>query len=178
MTKLLKLPNHLDADEATCRVVIETSRGDRSKFALDAQSGAFELRKVLADGMSFPCDFGFVPSTQGQDGDPLDVLVLHDEPLPMGAVVGVRLLGVLEAEQTEDGKTERNDRLMAASVSSHLYKKLKRISDLGDEYVRNLEAFFVNYNRLSGKGFHIVRIGEPEDAVRCVRRGAKLAKAA
>jgi inorganic pyrophosphatase len=178
MTKLVKLPNLLDAAEHTCRAVIETSKGDRSKFAHDPETGTFELKKLLPDGMSFPADFGFVPGTMADDGDPLDVMVLHDEPLPMGCLVSVRLLGVIEAEQSEDGKTERNDRLVAVSVASHLYKKLQRIEDLGDEYVRNLEAFFVNYNQLSGKGFRIVRLGEPGDAIRCIKRAVKQAKAA
>jgi inorganic pyrophosphatase len=178
MTKLVKLPNLLDSAEHTCRVVVETSKGDRSKFAHDPETGAFELKKLLPDGMSFPTDFGFVPGTVAADGDPLDVMVLHDEPLPMGSVVTVRLLGVIEAQQIEDGKSERNDRLMAVSVASHLYKKLQRIEDLGDEYIRNLEEFFVNYNRLGGKGFEIVRIGEPKDAIRCIKKATKHAKAA
>ena len=178
MTKLSKLPNELDPAEHTWCAVIETSKGDRSKFAHDPETGTFQLKKLLPDGMSFPTDFGFIPGTLAADGDPLDVMVLHDEPLPMGSVVGVRLLGVIEAEQTEEGKAERNDRLMAVTTASHLYKTLKRIEDLGDEYMRNLEAFFVNYNRLSGKGFQIVRLGEPDDAIRCVKRAVKHAKAA
>jgi inorganic pyrophosphatase len=158
--------------------VIETTQGDRSKFGYDPATGAFEVKKLLPDGMSFPTDFGFIPGTLAPDGDPLDVMVLHDEPLPMGAVVTVRLLGVIEAEQTDNGKVERNDRLMAVSAASHLYRKMTRIEDLGDEYVRNLESFFVNYNRLSGKGFQILRLGDPDDAVRCIKRTIKQAKAA
>jgi len=178
MTKLAKLSHDLDPAEHTCRVVIETSKGDRSKFAFDAKEAVFTLKKLLPDGMSFPVDFGFVPGTVAADGDPLDVMVLHDEPLPMGAVVEVRLVGVIEAEQSEDGKTVRNDRLMAVTTASHLYRSIKRAHDLGDGYMRNLEEFFVNYNRLDGKGFQIMRLGEPEDAIRCVKRAAKLAKAA
>jgi inorganic pyrophosphatase len=178
MTKLMRLPNLLDTVEATCRVVIETSKGDRSKFAHDPETGAFLLKKLLPDGMSFPTDFGFIPSTVAADGDPLDAMVLHDEPLPMGSMVTVRLLGVIEAQQTEDGKSERNDRLMTVSVASHLYKRVRRVEDLGDEYIRNLQEFFVTYNRLSGKGFQIIRIGEPDDAIRCIKRAVKQAKAA
>src|SRR3954452_7879144 len=101
MTKLVNLPNMLDPAEHTCRAVIETSRGDRSKFALDPQTGAFELRKLLPDGMSFPTDFGFIPGTGASGGDPRDWPARQEEPLPMGSVVNVRLLGVIEAEQTE-----------------------------------------------------------------------------
>jgi inorganic pyrophosphatase len=178
MTKLAKLSHGLDPQERTCRAVVETPKGCRSKFAYEPAEAIFLLKKLLPDGMSFPVDFGFIPGTVAQDGDPLDVMVLHDEPLPVGAVAKVRLLGVIEAQQSQDGKTLRNDRLMAVTTASHLYSQLKRVEDLGDEYMRNLEEFFVNYNRLSGKGFEIVRIGDPEAAVRCVKRAAKLAKAA
>jgi len=175
MVKLSKLDNLLDARERVCRAVVETSKGQRSKFAYEPEEAAFTLHKLLPDGMSFPADFGFVPGTVAPDGDPLDVLILHDEPLPMGGVVTVRLLGVIEAEQTEGDKSERNDRLMAVSTASHLYKRVNKIEDLGEPYLRNLEAFFVNYNRLSGKGFKILRVGEPDEAVKCVKKAAKAA---
>ena len=71
------------------------------------------MSKVLPLGASFPFDFGFIPSTKGEDGDPLDVLVLTEEPAFVGCVLPALLIGVLEAEQTEKGETVRNDRLVA-----------------------------------------------------------------
>jgi inorganic pyrophosphatase len=67
----------------------------------------FKLSKVMPEGMHFPYDFGFVPSTKAEDGDPLDVLVLSDEPLYVGCVVECRLIGVIEAEQEQDGQKNR-----------------------------------------------------------------------
>src|SRR5579871_6578732 len=106
-----------DKSSGLFQVVIETPRGHRNKFKYEEKLGLFTLHKVLPLGASFPFDFGFIPATRGQDGDPLDVLVLMDEPTFPGCVVTSRLIGVLEAEQTEDGETVRNDRLIAMAVT-------------------------------------------------------------
>src|SRR5207302_1611839 len=78
-------------------------RGSRCKYKYDPKTGVFRLGKLLPLGAGFPYNFGFVPSTRGEDGDALDVLVFLDEPVFAGCVVPVRLIGVLEAEQTEKG---------------------------------------------------------------------------
>jgi inorganic pyrophosphatase len=88
-------------------VVIETPKGSPNKFAFEPRFGTFVLKGVLPAGAVFPFDFGFVPSTRAEDGDPVDVLVLMDAPAFPGCVVPSRLVGVIEAEQTEGGKTER-----------------------------------------------------------------------
>ena len=107
-----KLPA-VDPETGRLNVVIDTPKGCRNKYKFDERNGLWRLSKMLPQGMSFPCDFGFIPSTRGEDGDPIDVLVFMDEPAFLGAIVPAQLIGVLEAEQTEDGKTIRNDRLVA-----------------------------------------------------------------
>lgn len=109
MVDLLALPHQLDRQALTCRAVVETQRGHRSKFDYHPESGLFELARVLPAGMAFPLAVGFIPGTLAEDGDPVDILVLADEDLPVGALVKVRLLNVIEAEQTEEGQTCRND---------------------------------------------------------------------
>jgi len=69
-----------DDDDEIIKVVIETPKGSRNKYAFDPEERTFTLKKVLPAGMTFPYDFGFVPSTLAEDGDPVDVLVLMDEP--------------------------------------------------------------------------------------------------
>src|SRR5689334_14657950 len=96
-------------------IVIETPRGCRNKFKFDEKLGVFRLNSILPAGSVFPFDFGYVPGTRAEDGDPLDVLLLLDEPVFTGCVVRARLIGVLEAEQRENGKAERNDRLIAVA---------------------------------------------------------------
>src|SRR3954471_3852554 len=106
MADLTALPNRLDPKKCQCRAIIETPKNRRNKFDYDPDSNLFELAGLLPEGMAFPFDFGFIPSTLGGDGDPLDVLVLMDEPAHVGCLLNVRVIGVIEAEQAEDGKTE------------------------------------------------------------------------
>ncbi len=103
--------------------------------------------------MSFPYDFGFIPSTRGGDGDPVDVLVLMDEPAFPGCVVPARLIGVLEAEQTEDGKTVRNDRLVAVIETPYNPAEYRSLDDLRGQRLDEIEHFFVSYNEMEGRQF-------------------------
>jgi inorganic pyrophosphatase len=103
MSDLTTLPHQLDPDKGTCRAIIETPKGCRNKFDYDPRSNLFMLGGLLPEGMMFPFDFGFIPSTLGGDGDPLDILVLMDAPAHVGCLIEVRLIGVISAEQIEDG---------------------------------------------------------------------------
>src|SRR5881394_3501639 len=90
-----------DPDSGELNAVIETPKGHRNKFKYDEKRGLFRLSGVLPAGAVFPFDFGFVPSTRGEDGDPLDVLVLMEEPAFCGCLISARLLGAIEARQKE-----------------------------------------------------------------------------
>jgi inorganic pyrophosphatase len=169
MSDLTALPHRLDKRSATCRVVIGTPKGQRGKYAYDPEAQAFELKRLLPDGMSFPLDFGFVPSTRAQDGDPVDILVLNDEPGQVGVLVEVRLIGVIEAEQTEEGKTVRNDRLVAVAEVSHLFARVTTVVDLGDAFLSNLTQFWVNYGALRGATFKVLAVRDGRAAVALVR---------
>jgi len=136
-------------------VVIETPKGSPNKLAFEPRYGTFVLKGVLPAGAVFPFDFGFVPSTRAGDGDPLDVLVLMDAPVFPGCVVPSRLIGVIEAEQTEAGKTQRNDRLLAVATNSAAHRSIQQLSDLSPDLVAQVEHFFVSYNEMKGKRFDI-----------------------
>src|SRR5579864_9696384 len=112
MADLTSLPLQLHAQKGVCRAIIETPKGCRNKFDYDPETGLFMLGGLLPEGMMFPFDFGFLPSTLGEDGDPLDILVLMDAPAHVGCLMDVRIIGIIKAEQTEGGKTESNDRLL------------------------------------------------------------------
>jgi inorganic pyrophosphatase len=128
-------------------VVIETPKGSRNKFKYDVNSRRLKLSKVLPEGMVFPFDFGFVPSTKGADGDPLDVLVLMDDPAFPGCLVECRLVGILEAEQTKGQRKIRNDRLIAVANQSLRYSDIHHLRDLNRTLVKQIEAFFINYQK-------------------------------
>lgn len=143
-----------DEETGELNVVVETPKNSRNKYAFDEKLGIFVLKGVLAAGHSFPFDFGFIPNTLGGDGDPLDVLVLMDEAAFAGCLVPSRLIGVIEAEQTElDGKVERNDRLIAVSSNSKTHAELKSINDLNETLIDQIEHFFISYNEAKGKNF-------------------------
>jgi inorganic pyrophosphatase len=135
-------------------VVIETPKGCRNKYAWSEEEKAFRLKKILPAGAVFPFDFGYVPGTKGGDGDPVDVLVIMDEPAFTGCVLECRIIGALKAAQTErDGKVEQNDRLIGISVLSELYKNLVDINNMNENLLREIESFFISYNALAGKKF-------------------------
>src|ERR1700739_990480 len=112
MADLTALPHRLLPKKGTCRAIIETPKGSRNKFDYDPEAQLFMLGGLLPEGMMFPFDFGFIPSTRGEDGDPLDILVLMDAPAHVGCLIDVHIIGIIEAAQTKKGKTERNDRLL------------------------------------------------------------------
>jgi len=154
-------------DKSVVRVIIETPKGSRNKYAFDEDERVFELKTVLPAGMAFPYDFGFVPSTLAEDGDPIDVLVLMDEPAFPGCVVRCRLVGVIEGQQVGK-KTKRNDRVIAVDIANHQWAHIEHVDDLGKQFVRELEEFFVNYHRLSDKEYRILDVRGPGQARKCV----------
>ena len=174
-------PSHLnpivdDDNDELIKVVIETPKGSRNKYAFDPEERTFTLKKVLPCGMSFPYDFGFVPSTEADDGDPVDVLVLMDEPAFPGCVLECRLIGVIEGEQGDGKEKERNDRLMAVEVGNHSWADIKHVADLGKKFLKELEEFFVNYHQLTGKEYRVLDVKGPGAARKCVKAGMKASK--
>ena len=160
-------------DKQLFQVVIETPKGSRNKYAFDPHNRVFELKKVLPAGMAFPYDFGFLPSTKGGDGDPLDVLVLMDEPAFPGCVLKCRVIGVIEGEQGSKKEKERNDRIVAIEQQNHSRADIKQIRDLGDEFCRELEEFFINYHGLSDEKFRVIAVKGPNAARELIKRGMK-----
>src|ERR1700688_3887921 len=151
MPDLTSLPLQLDLKKCQCKAIIETPKGFRNKFDYDPESNLFKLGGLLPEGMMFPFDFGFIPSTLGEDGDPLDILVLMDAPAHVGCLIEVRIIGIIEAEQSEDGKTESNDRLLGAAIHSYDHEDLETINDVSKTLLDQLEAFFISYNKQRDK---------------------------
>jgi inorganic pyrophosphatase len=176
-TEKVKTLTAFAEDGETLNAIIETPKGRSNKFKFDEKTGLFKLGKVLPAGAVFPFDFGFVPSTLGEDGDALDVLVLMDEPAFPGCLVEARLVGVIEAEQTEqDGKKERNDRLIAVAQNANAYKSVKQITDLSEDLINEIEHFFVSYNQIEGREFKLLRRRNASAARRLVKEGMKRKK--
>lgn len=129
------------------RVIIETPRSSRNKLAYDEDTGLFKLRKVLPAGMRFPLDMGFLPMTKGEDGDPLDVLVLMEPLSYPGCLVECRILGAVRAVQEEGGRQLRNDRFIAVPQDMRDYDEVADIKDLSPNFLRELLSFLESYNK-------------------------------
>ncbi len=172
-TSKLKSPDQIDpfsTGQKSLRVVIETPKGSRNKFKYDPELGSFTLSSVLAEGMVFPYDFGFVPQTKAQDGDPLDVLLLMDQPAFTGCVLECRIVGVIEGEQTEGAKTVRNDRVLAVAIHSHVHADIKEPADLNSNMIEELEDFFVAYNKARGKKLKILGCKDTKTAMKLIKK--------
>jgi inorganic pyrophosphatase len=157
------------SDKRLLQVIIETPKGSRNKFAFDSDHHLFELKKVLPAGMAFPYDFGFVPSTKADDGDPVDVLVLMDEPAFPGCLLKCRPIGVIEGEQGNKKSKERNDRIIAIENDAHSWGDIKTVDDLGKQFVRELEEFFVDYHKLSGEQYRVLGLKGRNQARKLVK---------
>lgn len=162
-----------DDDGNLIQVIVETPKGSRNKYAFDPKQKIFTLKTVLPAGMAFPYDFGFLPSTKGGDGDPLDVLVLMDEPAFPGCLLKCRLIGVLEGEQESKKKKERNDRLIAIEHGNHAWANVKTLDDLGGHFCKELEEFFVDYHKLSDETYRILGAKGTKAARKLIKSGMK-----
>jgi inorganic pyrophosphatase len=145
----------LDPDTGLVRVVIDTPKGSRNKYKFDAEFGLLKLSRMLPAGMSFPYDFGSIPSTCAEDGDALDVLVLTEAPLFPGCLVLVHLIGVIRAVQRERRKLIRNDRLLATLETPVNKPAITRLDQVNGQQLKDIEHFFRSYNQAQGREFRI-----------------------
>lgn len=161
------------AENGHVYVVVETHKGDRNKYAYNPKFDIMEVRHTLPEGFSFPFDFGFIPGTKAEDGDPLDVLLFMDAPAMSGSLVGARLIGAITATQMEKGSTKkvRNDRLLAIADSCKMYADIRSVRELNDQVVKQIIRFFVSYNAERGKKFIPEKIVGPNKARKLVEQG-------
>jgi len=147
-------------------VMIETVAGTREKYHYNEKTKLFSLKKILPQGMVFPYDFGFVPDTLADDGDPADALVLSEFKTFPGCMISCRLIGVMMADQKEKGKksAQRNDRFLFIPEVSEIYKDILSVEDVSTEVLTQLASFFINYNQLEAKTFTLLGYGKPKKA--------------
>ncbi len=171
MPNFLKLPPF--TEDGDIHVVVETPRGSRAKFAYDPKLKSFALSKSLLTGLTYPHDWGFVPSTRADDGDPLDIMVIHDAATFPGLIVTCRAIGILQIEQKSKKKTERNDRLFVVPRRSHSEQALQDVADLTKPIREELEKFFIATDELEDKKLNIIGWKGPKAAVQAIKEAAK-----
>jgi inorganic pyrophosphatase len=170
MTNYAKLPTWADRNHVYA--VVETPRGSRAKLEFDPKLGAFTLAKPLLVGLTYPYDWGFIPSTKAEDGDPLDVLIIHDASTYPGLVLKCRPIGVLEVVQSSKGKQERNDRVFVVPDRSPFEGDLQNIRDLPSRAVEELEKFFAATDALESKKLRFEGWHGPARATKTIKKVA------
>lgn len=160
----MKLPETFSKDK-NLNVIIETPRHSRNKFAYDIKSGLFKLKRVLPEGFVFPYDFGFIPGTKGDDGDPLDVFLMMEGLTFPGCWVECTLIGVIKVLQKSEGKKEmRNDRFMAVPVLPKNAAQIKHINELSEHQLKSLILFIETNTFLENKIVKVLATGGPQEA--------------
>jgi len=142
-------------DDGALRVVVESPRGSRMKISYDPKIRAFTISRELPLGVAYPFDWGFIPGTRGDDGDPLDALVIHHHATYPGVVLPCRILGMVEIEQRDQGskrgKPEVNNRIIAVPDWDQTVGTLEDIGDIPEMSRRQIEHFFVAAVAFTGK---------------------------
>ena len=138
-------------------VFVEIPKGSRAKYELDKATGHIRLDRVLFSSVHYPADYGFVMDTQGGDGDPLDALVVVEEPTFPGCVVPARPVGTL-LMRDENGEDEK---ILCVPIGDPRFDEIKDLKDLPRHWLREIENFFGTYKTLEGNE---VRLGGWRDA--------------
>ena len=153
----------------TLTAIVETPKGSAQKYDFDQKKKWFKLKKILPEGMVFPFDFGFIPGTRGEDGDPLDIIIISELKSFPGCVMDCRVIGGIRAKQKENGETIRNDRFLAIPEVSQLFANVRSLEDLPAEVIDQLETFFINYNDIEGKKFKALKRITPQKAFKLIK---------
>jgi inorganic pyrophosphatase len=160
-------------NDGAVHAVVEAPKGSSVKLKYDAELGAFTVSHALTLGLSYPFDWGFVPSTQAPDGDPLDVLILHDCATYPGVVLPCQPLGVIEMDQDDQGgKRERNDRVIVMPSWHDRLGEFERASDLPQRLREELEQFFLSTTFFTAKNPKILDWKGPKRASAIIKKSS------
>lgn len=156
-------------DKAPQRVnaVVEIPQGSVQKYEYDEKLQVFRLDRTLYSPVHYPGDYGFIPSTRGQDGDPLDVLVLVDAPSFPGCVIEVRPIGLLK--MIDQG--ENDEKILAVVENDPVYREIRECSEVFPHLLREIEHFFSIYKNLEGKKTEIAGWSGAEAARKLITEG-------
>ena len=174
MANLHKLPTWDDAGKLLC--VVESPRGATAKFKYDPALKVFTLNRALILGITYPYDWGFIPSTMADDGDPLDVMIFHDVPTFPGVVMACDAIGALLVTQKKSGDAtarESNHRVFAVPAGSEREHVHKDARELPKRVRKELEKFFVAAGALANKDLEIVDWVGPGEAAELIEESQK-----
>jgi inorganic pyrophosphatase len=163
--------------EGNVHFVVESPRGSGMKLKYEPELGCFVLARVLALGVTYPFDWGFIPGTLAPDGDPLDAMVITDTPSYPGVVLASAPIGVVRVEQDEEGGRKRNDRVIAVPVKASRFDEIRDEKDISKRMREEIQQFFLTVVFFSNKNVQLLGWGGRDEAVAliedCARRYAQ-----
>ncbi len=163
-------------DRDTVYAVIETPQKTRHKYAFDAEIGIFMLKHTLASGLEWPYDYGFIPQTLGNDGDPLDILLLQDEPTFPGCLIKARVLGIIRIAKNG----VQNDRILGCSVhmpgTALSTDRYHDVDDLPEDLINGLCRFLIDYSAEQGNEMQFNGVQSRKKAMDAIDEGIKACK--
>lgn len=166
------------AGDDTFHVVVETPRGSTLKLKYEPQWETMTVSRPLPLGVAYPYDWGFVPSTHADDGDPLDAMLLWDVSSHPGVVVPCRAIGVLQVDQNRTGRKAseriRNDRIICIPVEARREHAVTSVAALSERIRQELEHFAIAATVLEGKDVRIIGWGDAAAALKLVQESAAI----
>ncbi len=171
----MKVPSPFIKGSKEVNAVIETPKGSRNKYVYDEETGGYKLKKALPAGMVFPFDFGFIPATKAEDGDPMDILVLTDAPTFSGCIVECKVIGIIKVQQEKKGQDVRNDRVIAVQLDSRQYASVERLRDLEEGLLKEIIHFFASYNNITEDKFIPLGNDGAAEAIRLIEESIQSA---
>ena len=166
----MKIPPPFIGQTEQVNAIVETPKGSRNKYTYDQEADLCKLKKALPAGMMFPFDFGFIPSTLAEDGDPMDILVLTDAPTFPGCLVECKILGIIKVEQFKNGEYVRNDRVVGLHDNSRMFGSVLHIDQLEEGLVKEIINFFESYNNSSDDVFKHLGNEGPAEAIEFIKK--------
>lgn len=151
-------------------VIIETPRNTQGKYVFDPVNQCYKLKKILPIGMSFPYDFGMIEDTLAEDGDPADAMVITECITYPGVRLSCRIIGSLQAKQSEKGKSVRNDRYFMVPTDSVLFGHIREIKDFSKQHNQQLQDFFINYMKAENKKLTTLRYVNASSAAKSLQK--------
>jgi len=159
------LPNHPETADEYFNVVIEIPRGSKVKYELDKPTGLLRVDRILYSSVVYPANYGFLPRSYCGDGDPLDVLVLGNEPVVPLSILQARAIGVMK--MADEGKEDA--KILAVHINDPAFEEFTDVGQLPKHLVREMERFFLDYKILENKEVVVEKFLGADEALRVVK---------
>jgi inorganic pyrophosphatase len=147
-------------------IVIEVSKGSKVKYEIDKETGLLKVDRILYSSVVYPENYGFIPQTLADDDDPLDVLVLMQQPVLPLSILKVRPIGLLP--MVDEGENDEN--IICVHIDDPVYKGYSNVNEFPEHQLSEMQQFFMEYKKLEEKEVSVGDISGPEDAVEYIRR--------